>query len=58
MKIGLGDPLKNLGNPHQWPKFKMATKMLQKINKIGYFSYSVKCEATFFTEMNPSQIKI
>ena len=44
MKIGLGDPLKNLGNPHQRPKFKMATKMLPKINKLGIFSiqYSVR----------------
>ena len=37
MKIGLGDPLKNLGNPHQRPKFKMAAKMPKKINIIGYF---------------------
>ena len=41
MKIGLGDPLKNLENHHQRPKFKMAVKMLKKIKIIGYFSYSV-----------------
>ena len=51
----LGGPSKKFGESHQWPKFNMATKMLQKINKIGCFSYSVWCEATSLTKMNPSQ---
>ena len=57
MKIGLGDPFKNLGNPHQRPKFKMATEMPQKINKLGIFSiqYSVRQHFLFLTKMNPSQ---